>query len=239
MDGSVDGTPNSGCLNAILGVHYRNESAQKRAENTCINRTTRNRRTLYKVNMKIHHIDLPDARSILQPRMTDFAAALKLAIHRWNSDLSAYHVTLSEFTRCNIISDLWYETSQKALTNDGGVRLIGNRERRCFIVDDAVVLRFKHLDSNYRPRNNTNRRSDAWNCQTNFRDIPPVVRLDFGYRMDLTGTVVETAFVMLNNGARARWRWQIWGRPISRFAGTPTNMYGDTVYVHYDYSKVV
>ena len=66
-----------------------------------------------------------------------------------------------------------------------------------------------------------------------------MARLDFGYRMDPTGTIVETAFVMFNHGQATTWRWQVWGRQISRFAGVPNNMYGEPVYAHNDYSGVI
>lgn len=186
-----------------------------------------------------HHIKLGDAQNVLQPRIADFAKALKTAIQTWNHPFGAYHHILDEFARGVVIGQLWYAESAQALTSDPGVRLKKNGERAYFILDGAVALRFKHLDSEYRPRNSLTDRGRAWSHQMNFPGIPRVPRLDFGYRMDLTGTVAETAFVMLNSGDDSRWRWQIWGHPVTAFAGASTNMYGDTVYAHDDYSKVV
>ena len=158
----------------------------------------------------------------------------------WNGPHAESQHVYDVATRSMVIARHWYSYSDEALRDDPGVKLVNNYERHCFEIDREFALRFKHLNSRYRTRNNSNFRSFAWGHQLSLADLPPMPRLDFGYRLDLTGTLIETAMIMLCVGNEPSWRWQIWGDPIDVFAGTPeTDLFGRTVYACDDYSKVM
>ena len=186
-----------------------------------------------------YYIELGEAKSVLKSRMPVFAGALRKALHEWNKGLGAYHATVDEFARGVLINQFWYVFSSHALRDDTGISLEKHGNGYFFTVDDSLVLRLKHVNKAYRSWNHPTRRSLALDAQVPFPTIPPMARLELGYRLDLTGTVVEDAVVMLNNNGRSLWRWQIWGYPISEFAASPSDMLGHAVYSHDDFSGVL
>ena len=187
--------------------------------------------------MKPYYLDLHEAKSILEPRAPVFVDALRKAMHEWNHGLSHYHTTFDEFARGVLLSQMWYNYSSQALQGDFGVALTWRGSRPYYIFDQSVVLRFKHLNSAYQTWNYPTARALAWNAQSVFPSIPPLVKLDLGYRLDLTGTRVLEVMVMLNNNGISVWRWQIWGQPISEFAAAPKDGLGRTVFAYDNFAK--
>ena len=185
------------------------------------------------------YMDLQCAKSILQPRVLAFAGALSKAVRVWNEECGTYHAIVDEFARGVLINQFWYAFSSRALRSDPGICLEKHGQRHYYTIDGLVSLRFKHVDKSYRSWNHPTSRARAWDEQAWFPTIPPMVNLELGYRMDLTGTVVEDAIVMYNYKGRSLWRWQIWGYPVSEFAAFPRDAFGFEVYSHDDYSGVV
>ena len=189
--------------------------------------------------MTSYYMDLGRAKIILRPRVPVFAGSIRKAIHEWNSGLGAYHAVVDEFARGVMISQFWYAFSSLALRGDVGISLEKHGNRPYFIVEDKVVLRFKHVDDAYRSWNHPTSRARAWDAQASFPTMPPMAKLELGYRLDLTGTIIKDAAVILNYRGRSLWRWQIWGYPISEFAAAPRDAFGRVVYSHEDFSKAV
>ena len=189
--------------------------------------------------MTLHHIDLGRAKATLQPRIPVFAGSLRKAIQEWNNGLGAYHAIVDQFARGVLINQFWYAYSSQAFRGDQGISLDKHGNRYYYIVDGLLVLRFKHVDNSYRSWNHPTSRARAWDAQASFPTIPPMAKLELGYRLDLTGTVVRDAVVMLNYKGQSLWRWQIWGHPISEFAAAPRDVFGRVVYSHNDFSGVV
>ena len=189
--------------------------------------------------MTSYYMDLGLAKIILRPRVPVFAGSIRKAIHEWNSGLGAYHAVVDEFARGVMISQFWYAFSSLALRGDVGISLEKHGNRPYFIVEDKVVLRFKHVDDAYRSWNHPTSRARAWDAQASFPTMPPMAKLELGYRLDLTGTIIKDAAVILNYRGRSLWRWQIWGYPISEFAAAPRDAFGRVVYSHEDFSKAV
>ena len=152
--------------------------------------------------------------------------------------MAPIHVDLDEFGRAVNINQLWYSSSSQALRSDPGISRHKQGNGYYYVIDNRLVLRFKHFDDGYRSRNHPTPRFRAWDSQMPFPTLPPLVKLDLGYRLDLTGTRVLDAMIVLNFNRLSVWRWQIWGRRIDEFAATPRDMQGRLVYVHDDYSGV-
>ncbi len=189
--------------------------------------------------MNPHFIELRSAKTILQPRVPIFAGSLRKAIQEWNNGLGAYHAIVDEFARGVLVNQFWYAYSSQAFRGDVGVSLDKHGNRHYYIVDDLLVLRLKHVDNSYRSWNHPTSRARAWDAQASFPTIPPMAKLELGYRLDLTGTVVRDAVVMLNFKGRSVWRWQIWGPAIGEFAAAPRDVFGRMVHTHDDFSGVV
>lgn len=66
-------------------------------------------------------------------------------------------------------------------------------------------------------------------------------RLHFGYRLDVTGSVITNAFITLPNGDRLtvnNWVWQVYGEPIDAF-GFQQRLFGGEVFRYDDFSKAI
>lgn len=191
------------------------------------------------VNLTPYYMDLGQAKVILRPRVPAFAGSLRKALHEWNKELGAYHAIVDEFARGVMISQFWYAYSSEALRGDLGISREKHGNRPYYIVDDKLVLRFKRVDDAYRSWNHPTSRARAWDAQASFSTMPPMAKLELGYRLDVTGTVVMDAAVILNYKGRSLWRWQIWGRRVSEFAAAPRDAFGREVYSYEDFSEAV
>lgn len=184
-------------------------------------------------------ITLEDAKLVLLPsRMPALAGAFKLSTHTWRTTLGRHQARVSEDTKYSAINDMWYSNSEILLSTDPGVELGPNERRNYLRFDDKLVLRIKHVGDSLRPWTQKTRRSREWEAQRRFPSIPPMPRLDFIYRLDITGMTVKDAFVMLSQDNQSIWRWQVWGYPINTIPATHKDLLGRTVYAHDDYSGV-
>ena len=164
----------------------------------------------------MYSITQNEARSILEPRVPVILDALDHAVKAWIDDLSHRHYVLGILTRSMFISDVWHDAVLENLVDDLGAQLCPNAPRQCLNFDDRVVVRLKLLDDKGRPRNNTTKRSVAYQYQWHLPELPPAARLDLGYRLDPIGSRVELAMFMFHKGNLPIWQW-----PIHRPDGTP------------------
>lgn len=191
---------------------------------------------------------LPEARDILAEYMPCWASALRRTMYEWNTGLAQYHAVLDESARAHNLNQLWYHHSNIALADYPEVELRKVRNQRFFSISDQVLLRFKFVDGRYQSKNYPTSHSRQWNLQIPLPGVPNVPRLEFGYRLDLTGTSVRDAMVLMKIGkARKKtasnvvWVWQVWGPPISEFpapGNTSSDMFGRVVYEYTDYSTI-
>lgn len=185
------------------------------------------------------HMELREAKAILQSRVSGFTGALYESIGKWNQ-LGPDHAIYTESTRGHIINDIWYSRAEQGLAGDAGVEFRNNASphRKYILIDERLALRLKHVGADYRPRNYPTERSLAWQFQQRFPTIPDVPRLDLCYRLDLTGTLIDDAIIQYSRGSKTLWRWQVWGPPVTEFATSPVDLLGRDIFVHDDYSVV-
>ena len=164
--------------------------------------------------------------------MPFLVAAVHHAVAHWNDDEGHRHAYLTKTTRGMYINDLWIADAEQALHDDAGVQVIRNKERRCLVVDDAFLFRFKHVSTSYKPRNHSTQRAAAWDGQVPFKTIHPLPRLDFVYRMDETGSVVLDIAVILFLNGNSVWRWPVLNYPQTEFGVPKMDMFGDDVLTH-------
>lgn len=186
-----------------------------------------------------HYINHDEAKTVLRARMQAFCVALRRVMREWNEDMDKFHTRLDEFGRAVFINQGWYDHANGLHHSDDGVVMQRHGNGRFFIVDERLVLRIKHANERYRVWDHATPRALARAEQQSFPTLPPLVHLDFCYRLDITGTVVRDAMVILHSGREQLWRWQIWGRPITEYAATTRNLMGEVVYSHDDYSEAM
>ncbi len=164
------------------------------------------------------HIALPEARHTLEPRMSILTSVLRTSVAAYNARPTAWQFSLDKKARALLLNRLWYFQVAQALHNDTGILLVPNHGESYFVIDEALVLRFKHLGGDLLSKNYQTERMRHWNRQLRMEGIPPWNRLEFGYRLDITGTTIRDAFVLLREDKRLLWIWQVMGLPISTFA---------------------
>lgn len=168
--------------------------------------------------MQDQHIRLSQAREVLEPRMSALATQLRLAVNTWNLRPESWQISLDTKARGIFLNRLWHHGVQVALFDDHGVRRESNEGGESyFVLDDSLALRFKHLDKTLTSRNYPTRRAKQWEFQLRMPGLPPWDRLEFGYRMDITGSTVKDAFILLRKARDFLWVWQVMGERIDTF----------------------
>ena len=164
------------------------------------------------------YITLAESQTILRPpRISAFTGALRNSINAWNNDLAFAQMVLDKSARAIIINQYWYQFANLALGDDAGVVLRIDKLQRFLAIDERIILRFKLIDNNFQSSNYPTQRAIKWRLQRPFAGIPPCERLELGYRLDITGTVIRDAFVLLKVGDRIVWMWQVGGEKIDIF----------------------
>ena len=165
------------------------------------------------------YVTLPQVRSLLgTDRMPAFVRALKNSLQAWNTSLGSAQLVVTPSTRASIINDYWYYFVNQQLGGTAMVTLKREQFQRFLVVDDQLIIRFKLVDRNLRSRNYPTPTSKGWNNQLPLQGLPPLSRCEFGYRLTLTGTDIEDAFLLLRYGERLLWLWQVLGSRIDTFA---------------------
>jgi hypothetical protein len=185
----------------------------------------------------INSTQLDDARQLLTPSIPRLLRSLDEAITEWNAAPAVYHAAMDASARATILNKLTYHY---AASNLDGVVFGEDQLQRYMRFGELTVVRVKLLDSQLRSRNYPTRRAREW-----IRRVPlpgwPVSRLHFGYRLDVTGSVLEDVFVTLPNGDRMvpnDWVWQVRGPAIEPFP-VRQNLFGEEVYRYDDFSRAV
>lgn len=126
-------------------------------------------------------------------------------------------MVLDSSARAIIINQYWYNFANLALGDDPDVIFGVDRLQRFLIIDERFILRFKLIDNNFDSSNYRTNRATQWRLQFPLTGLPQCDRLELGYRLDITGTVIQDAFVLLRVGKRIVWLWQIGGERIDTF----------------------
>ena len=164
------------------------------------------------------YITLAETQNILQPpRISALASALRNSVNTWNSAFASAQMVLDRSARAMIINQYWYSFANLALGDDPRVMSGIDQLQRFLVIDERIILRFKLIDRNSDSRNYPTKRATQLRLQFPFEGLPESEWLEFGYRLDLTGTVIQDAFVLLRVGTRIVWLWQIGGNQIDMF----------------------
>ena len=188
------------------------------------------------------YISLPQARTMLMSRMSQFAQVLALSMASWVSSPPGYLMDMDQAARATIIHRFWYGHCQRLMAGDPGIRFQNLRGQRYLVVDDAVLMRFKLVNRNHLSSNMPTLQSLRWNAQMvlDIPDQPELARLEFAYLPDATWTRIERAYVLFRHHKHVVWLWQVWGAKddVFEFAHVPggTDMLGRLRFAYNDFS---
>ena len=170
--------------------------------------------------------------------MVHLAEALRESVEMLNAFPPDAIIAFDAPTKYMCLNRLWYQAAWARLEHTVGVRYGEHGRQRYFSFGDRLLVRHKHFDGNLLSSNYPTDHSRDWVSQGYLLGLPPVGRLHFGYRLDLTGTVIKDAFVTLPYGNANLWIWEVWGERVDTFA-VPMPLFGkpQVLFAHDDYSK--
>lgn len=175
-------------------------------------------------------MSLPAAKRVIHPdRALALARSLKLARDDWNEayGMQQYILSKNRAARPLILGLHFYHHAEQQLGGMPGIHFGSDQQQTYIAFDGRIALRIKQLTRNLQTVNYPTEHAKDWVSQIPLKiplagDMAPPVRLEFGYRTDLTGTAIKDAFIMLPNGIANSvndWVWQIWGEPANDVFG--------------------
>ena len=130
---------------------------------------------------------------------------------------------LGDVSRSSIIVDHWYDFAIGHLFDDVGVTHGNDQGQRFLNFESKFLVRFKHVNSAYLSWNAKTRHSLAWNAQIPMKGLPECPRLEFGYQLDDTATLLKRACMLQRVGKDVLWVWQVLGERDDTF-GLPMTL---------------
>lgn len=162
-------------------------------------------------------ISLESARAALKSRIQGLTDALSKCEKIWNEGYAFAQMTLDGSARAHVINQHWYAAARTIFADDEGVVFLTEQLQRYLVIDEKIILRFKLFDGQLSAHNYPTEHALDWQRQLPLEGLPPIARLHYGYRMDVTGTRVKDAFITLPRGSMNEWVWQTSGEPIDTF----------------------
>jgi hypothetical protein len=121
-------------------------------------------------------------------------------------DRTSYSAT----TRANVVSSFMLERARELLV-PMGVRELDNHVSSIFLIEDQVVIRFKHLDSDGLSQNYQTPRAQMYNSpELTLPGIPAAaLRVDVGYRLNVIETAIANVMVTHRSRKRVQWAYEL------------------------------
>lgn len=187
---------------------------------------------------------LIEAHSLLSGRyMRIFSQALNEAIKAINELPPPVSIALDDSARAHVINRTWYQLVTEKAFAYPGIHRGTYQNQEFFIVEESLLVRHKLFDNNLNSKNYPTDRAQKWVYPYTLPGIPPIGRLQFGYRLDPTGALLRDAFLVLPYGNQNLWVWQVWGSEIDTFGlSLPLErrqVKREEIFVYDDYSRAV
>jgi hypothetical protein len=184
-------------------------------------------------------ITLQRSRDILRPHVPKLLRSLRDAFRDWTDTDPQVQAAMEASGRAMFLNKLFYLHAGLHLAGDN-VEFRLDQQQRYMIFGEEVVLRAKLLDRRLEARNYRTRHARQWVRQYQLPGMAPVARLHFGYRPDVTGSLIKDVFITLPNGDAAtinHWAWQLYGQPIEPFF--QRNLFADEVFRYEDFADAM
>jgi len=150
------------------------------------------------------------------------------------------HGRVDSSAQAHLWNSLFYSTTKLNFGEDVGFQLAEPGTNQCFLVfDELLVVRFKKFDRKLATRNYPTPTNLAWEYQMPLAGVPALQRLNFGYQLDITGMVVEFAYLTLPRGPINEWVWQLHGDQIEIAIQTRLGWEGEPVYAYTPVQRAV
>ena len=191
-------------------------------------------------------LDMPTARNLLLASGVADACveALKRSIDDWRQTPPILQVADDDGAARGMgVYKLWNHHVRDILLNCQTVDFYDNPHRPFFGVARQLGIRVKHVDDRFQSQMNDTLQARELAGQLPLSGFSSLflTQLECGYRLDLTGTLVERAAFICRKDRKILWLWQIWGAPDTHFGRMLSGGYlafpGPAVYAYDDLSR--
>jgi hypothetical protein len=152
------------------------------------------------------NISRADAQAVMQPHLDNLAAAIQEGWAVWEQKAEPYFTTRA---RANIVNDAIWAAVQRRFYGVQGTHLVVKRGLRMLQIEERVVVRFKKLDHELRPKNFLTQQQLAFVRQEPLPGIPAVTRLTAGYVLTALQNDIERIAVTLQRPDSLAWAFEI------------------------------
>lgn len=135
----------------------------------------------------------------------------------WMKDYGPHHAVLDTTARSRIFFCHFYSLAHAALDDREGILFGDDQQQKYISFDGRASIRLKKFGRQFQTRNYPTPHAVEWTKQASLDGMPPVGRLELGYRFDLLEIAIRDIFITHPNGVRGiynDWVWQIYGEPI-------------------------
>ncbi len=185
---------------------------------------------------------LPQARTILLPYMERLVLAFRYSLMVHGQQPNFYLTNASPGIIFGAIDEMAYAAARQQFGDELEVVVDQHIGQNYIRFGNAVVIRVKHFDRNFRTRNARTKHNRMWVSQGAFPDMPPGARLDFGYRWDSLGIEFQDAFIALHYHEHLLWLWQVLGteirKPWAQLTLTPAYQTAEPTFFYDDFDAV-
>lgn len=151
-------------------------------------------------------------RRLLSPFEPVFVASIVDAYATWTAKTAPTITDPTKRSRATVLHDLIMANVARALDTVPGVSVLRGRRvllRVCLAGHPAVIVQFKKLNGERRPRNYPTRTALLFDRQEPLAEIPPDTRLTVGYRLNKHGTAILDIHTVCMSGRGIAWLYEI------------------------------
>ena len=151
---------------------------------------------------------LVNAEETIKPYLSIFKGCYDEAIKKYNSLLNFFADPMYNRTKAINFQNIIVNLIKEALSENENVVIIEKYESITVVIDNHTCARFKKLNAKGFPSNFRTPRNSAIISQQlefGFVDMPPIARVDVGYKLDETGTDYELLKVSCRRGKTIIW----------------------------------
>ncbi len=172
--------------------------------------------------MQEDYVELETVRDLLYPRIWTWRDLFLEAFYSIRQQDPAFLRPLSSATVAGLVCDHAYSLISNNIHADPRVTLKLYHGQKHFWVDDLICLRIKKVNRNFLSSNYRTKQSREWNAQSPLPGLDLGARIELGYQVDITGSVLLGIYVLYRLHKTVQWLWQIHGEQVSTFGSQPS-----------------
>lgn len=152
-------------------------------------------------------------QAAVRPVLNEIRDHIVASIHEaWDDWMASDHVGVwrCKRSRANFVWEQIVERAHTALSDHNTVHVIDGHETMKFLVQDAVLFRFKKADDSGRSANVATQLALAFHDhEQNLFGLPEVLRVEVVYKLNRLETSIQDICVVARDGDQVAWEYSL------------------------------